>query len=63
MDVQTIYQTCTVLLHSNSERNTNWLSSNNSSRMFFDLEALPVNNGWTRLVVFLLGDPHHLEGG
>ena len=28
-----------------------------------DLEALPVDNGWAALVVFLLGDPHLLEGG
>jgi len=28
-----------------------------------DLEALSVNNGRTRLVVFLLADPHLLEGG
>ena len=27
------------------------------------LEALPVNNGRTGLVIFLLGDPHLLEGG
>merc|ERR1712064_222045 len=27
------------------------------------LEALAVNNGWAALVVFLLGDPHLLEGG
>merc|ERR1712088_834488 len=27
------------------------------------LEALPVNNGWATLIVFLLGDPHLLEGG
>jgi len=28
-----------------------------------NLEAFPVDNGWARLVVFLLGDPHLLEGG
>merc|ERR1719347_945926 len=27
------------------------------------LETLPVDNGWAALVVFLLGDPHLLEGG
>ena len=27
------------------------------------LEALAVHNGWARLVVLLLGDPHLLEGG
>ena len=27
------------------------------------LEAFPVDNGWTGLVVFLLADPHLLEGG
>merc|ERR1712187_556485 len=27
------------------------------------LEALPVDNGGTRLVILLLGDPHLLEGG
>jgi len=26
------------------------------------LEALPVDNGWAGLVVFLLADPHLLEG-
>merc|ERR1712128_252945 len=29
----------------------------------FDLEALPVDDGWATLVVLLLGDPHLLEGG
>merc|ERR1719507_2571216 len=29
----------------------------------FNLEALAVNNGWARLVILLLGDPHLLEGG
>jgi len=29
----------------------------------FDLEALSVDDGWSRLIVFLLGDPHLLEGG
>merc|ERR1712061_884651 len=28
-----------------------------------DLEAFPVDNGWAALIVFLLGDPHLLEGG
>jgi len=27
------------------------------------LEALSVDNGWSRLVILLLGDPHLLEGG
>merc|ERR1719238_2648209 len=27
------------------------------------LEAFPVNNGWAAFIVFLLGDPHLLEGG
>merc|ERR1712165_159902 len=27
-----------------------------------NLEALAVDNGWAALVVFLLGDPHLLEG-
>merc|ERR1711936_955828 len=27
------------------------------------LEALPVDNGWAALIVFLLSDPHLLEGG
>ena len=26
------------------------------------LEALPVHDGWTALIVLLLGDPHLLEG-
>merc|ERR1711976_262626 len=29
----------------------------------FGLEALSVDNGWAGLIVFLLGDPHLLEGG
>merc|ERR1712128_296874 len=29
----------------------------------FDLEALPVDDGWAALVVLLLGNPHLLEGG
>ena len=32
-------------------------------KMLISLEALPVNNGWATLIVFLLGDPHLLEGG
>merc|ERR1712168_1207955 len=28
-----------------------------------DLEAFPVDDGWARFVVFLLADPHLLEGG
>merc|ERR1712018_228322 len=27
------------------------------------LEAFPVNNGWATFIIFLLGDPHLLEGG
>jgi len=27
------------------------------------LEALPVDDGWARLIVLLFGDPHLLEGG
>jgi len=27
------------------------------------LEALAVNDGWSTLIVLLLGDPHLLEGG
>merc|ERR1712055_234810 len=27
------------------------------------LEALPVHDGWATFIVFLLGDPHLLEGG
>merc|ERR1719486_819298 len=30
---------------------------------FEKLEAFPVDNGWAALIVFLLGDPHLLEGG
>ena len=31
--------------------------------MSTNLEALAMNDGWTRFIVFLLGDPHLLEGG
>merc|ERR1719219_102153 len=27
------------------------------------LKAFPVDNGWAAFIVFLLGDPHLLEGG
>eukprot|EP00091_Calanus_sinicus_P010667 TRINITY_DN2463_c0_g1_i1.p2 TRINITY_DN2463_c0_g1~~TRINITY_DN2463_c0_g1_i1.p2 ORF type:complete len:111 (+),score=6.93 TRINITY_DN2463_c0_g1_i1:81-413(+) len=27
------------------------------------LEALAVDNGWAAFIIFLLGDPHLLEGG
>merc|ERR1712102_159840 len=30
---------------------------------FEKLEAFPVDDGWAALIVFLLGDPHLLEGG
>ena len=29
----------------------------------FKLEAFPVDNGWSALIILLLGDPHLLEGG
>merc|ERR1711983_530240 len=29
----------------------------------YSLEAFSVDNGWAAFVVFLLGDPHLLEGG
>merc|ERR1711962_695912 len=35
----------------------------NHPRYKESLEAFPVDNRWTRLVVFLFGDPHLLEGG
>lgn len=35
----------------------------NNSTLGRCLEALAVDNGWTGLVVLLLGDPHLLEGG
>ena len=31
--------------------------------MGVSLEALAVDDGWSALIVFLLGDPHLLEGG
>jgi len=34
-----------------------------SFRVVSCLEAFAVDDGWTRLIVFLLGDPHGLEGG
>ena len=36
---------------------------NNLTWNKYCLEALSVNNGWAALIVFLLGDPHLLEGG
>merc|ERR1719300_906083 len=32
-------------------------------RSLEQLEALAVDDGWAALIVFLLGDPHLLEGG
>jgi len=32
-------------------------------KLFLDLKALAVDDGWAGLVVFLLADPHLLEGG
>merc|ERR1712183_510845 len=37
--------------------NSHWVKIKNS------LEAFSVDNGWAAFVVFLLGDPHLLEGG
>merc|ERR1711942_458850 len=34
-----------------------------SNRLTICLEALAVDNGWAALIIFLLGDPHLLEGG
>merc|ERR1712215_111026 len=31
--------------------------------IFDKLEAFPVDNGWSALIILLLGDPHLLEGG
>merc|ERR1719361_1164583 len=28
-----------------------------------NLEAFPVDNGWTTFIILLFGDPHLLEGG
>ena len=28
-----------------------------------NLEAFPVDNGWTAFIILLFGDPHLLEGG
>jgi len=39
------------------------LQTQTQKRYDTDLEALSVNNGRTGLVVFLLADPHLLEGG
>ena len=36
------------------EGNQDWQKEN--------LEAFTVDNGWTRFIVFLLADPHGLEG-
>ena len=32
-------------------------------KLFISLEAFSVDNGWAGFIVFLLGDPHLLEGG
>ena len=37
----------------------NYLQNNYN---FPQLKALSMYNGWTRLIIFLLGDPHLLEG-
>ncbi len=34
-----------------------------SERVSLTLEALAVHNGWSTLIILLLGDPHLLEGG
>jgi hypothetical protein len=39
------------------------LGQNKSRKTFFQFsEALAMDNAWTRLVVFVFGDPHGLEG-
>jgi len=43
-----------------TKREENNISSNQRKR-FFNLEAFPVNDGRTSLIVLLLGDPHLLE--
>merc|ERR1711977_699769 len=35
----------------------------NKQQYIYSLEAFSVDNGWAAFVVFLLGDPHLLEGG
>merc|ERR1711936_459697 len=37
--------------------------NNNSNGPQLNLKAFPVDNGWAAFIVFLLGDPHLLEGG
>ena len=32
-------------------------------KLFISLEAFSVDDGWAGFIVFLLGDPHLLEGG
>ena len=39
------------------------LSKQIECRLKTSLEALSMHNGWSTLVVLLLGDPHLLEGG
>ena len=39
------------------------VSRNAIKKNTMELEAFPVHDGWARLVVLLLGDPHLLEGG
>jgi hypothetical protein len=55
------FVTCAIIL-SNTLRNQLIAATFGIGHYLYTLEALAVNNGWSRLVVLLLGDPHLLEG-
>merc|ERR1712008_651863 len=40
-----------------------WSKNKSKVSKLTDLETFPVDDGWARFVIFLLADPHLLEGG
>jgi len=49
------YQTTKILINS-------LFTSNLNKKSLDHLEAFTVDNGWSRLIILLLRDPHLLEG-
>ena len=55
---------CYWLLCLNLHRQSNNLRNDGMNDLkLLTLETLTVNDGWTGFIIFLLGDPHGLEGG
>lgn len=58
------FPTSTILLssrHLDTKKGQLNAKKNSPSKHLYNLETLPVDNGWTRLVVLALGNPHLIQ--